>query len=78
MFSAIIGHSHVGIEFWSPPFDFNKWDFHYERRRTLFDTHACWVGPFHILICDTRRRVQSAPESPLATNSLSIEATRNA
>jgi hypothetical protein len=49
------------VELWSPLLAFSKWDFHVEHRSALFDTHACWVGPFHIIICDTRRGPSLSP-----------------
>lgn len=63
MLQLKIGPKHLWVELWSRFFSFRDWDFHFEHRTTLFDTRALWIGPFHILLCDTRhiRADQSLP-----------------
>lgn len=56
-------HYHFGIEFWCSITDFRRWDFGHEHRGKLFDTHAWWVGPLHIIQCDTRPRVDVSAAS---------------
>lgn len=60
MRTLLFGRYELGIELWSKPRDFRDWDFWYERCGTLFDTPAWWLGPLHVLLCDTRHRPSSA------------------
>jgi hypothetical protein len=73
-----IGRKRLWIELLSRLLAFREWDFHFEHRSTLFDTHAFWVGPLHVIVCDTRPSTQPAPRTNLRVSASRIEEARNA